>query len=76
MAVKPEAHTEMPGPWPRTDLISLSGPSETLAIYQLAARWAERYAEAGDDLATMLARFRKAYNYLDAVIHGLEPPDG
>jgi hypothetical protein len=56
------------------DLIGLTSPSETVAIYQLAARWAERYAESHDDLRGMLERFRQAYEYLDAVSHGLEPP--
>ena len=55
------------------DLIGLTSPSETVAIYQLAARWAERYAQPQDDLRAMLERFRQAYEYLDAVSHGLDP---
>ena len=57
------------------DLIGLTSPSETVAIYQLAARWAERYAQPHDDLRAMLERFRQAYEYLDAVSHGLEPTE-
>jgi len=74
MALEPEATIERPGPWAGSDIIGLNGPSETLGVYQLAARWSERYASPGDDLHAMLERFRQAYNYLDAVTHGLEPP--
>jgi hypothetical protein len=77
MAVDPEEESRPPiqmGQRPEIDLIGLTSPSETVAIYQLAARWAERYTGPHDDLRAMLQRFRQAYNYLDAVSHGLEPP--
>ena len=75
MALEPEASVERPGSWPGSDIIALTGPSEALGVYQLAARWSERYATPGDDLPAMLERFRRAYIYLDAVTHGLEPPE-
>ena len=74
MAVEPDATPETPGQWPGSDLIGLTGPSETLGVYQLAARWAERFSRPEDDLRALLDRFRQAYAYLDAVAHGLEPP--
>lgn len=74
MAVEPDATPETPGQWPGSDLIGLTGPSETLGVYQLAARWAERFAGQQDDLPAMLERFRQVYVFLDAVTHGLEPP--
>ena len=75
MAVEPEATAERPGPWPVSEIIGLTGPSEALGVYQLAARWSERFAGPQDDLRAMLERFRQAYVFLDAVTHGLEPPD-
>ena len=56
--------------------IALSGPTEDIALYQLAARWAERYVSPdGGTLKEMLLRFRQAYDYLDAVTHGNKPPE-
>lgn len=55
------------------ELIGVQGGDETVAKLQLAARWAERFSAPTDDLTTMLARFRRAYDYLDAVTHGIEP---
>ena len=74
MAVEPPTSPETPSPWPGSDLITLSAPTEDMASCQLAARWAERFAGPDDDLHAMLERFRQAYVYLDAVTHGLEPP--
>lgn len=77
MAVDPEESPQPPiqlGGRPESDLIGLTSPSETVAIYQLAARWAERYADPHDDLRAMLERFRQAYIYLDSVSHGMDPP--
>ncbi len=75
MAVEPEMNAEGPGQILGSNLIGLTGPSETIAVYQLAARWAERYADPQDDLRAMLERFHQAYVYLDAVTHGMEPPN-
>lgn len=57
-------------------LIGVSGPGEDVALYQLAARWAETFAPAeGDTLRNMLKRYRDAYEYLDAIVHGNKPPE-
>jgi hypothetical protein len=56
------------------DQIALSSPSEAVAVYQLAARWAERFGQPDDDLQTVLHRFHQAYRFLDAVTRGLDPP--
>lgn len=72
MAIEPGASRE-----PSTQQggeIVVGSPNETVAIYQLAARWAERYARPGEDLEALLQRFRRAYEYLDAVVNDLEPP--
>jgi hypothetical protein len=74
MSAESQAQSVMPLQAVTHDRIGVDSPSETVAVYQIAARWAERYAGQEDDLPTMLERFRTAYNYLDAVIHGLEPP--
>lgn len=58
----------------RGDRIAVSSGDEAGLRLQLAARWAEAYApEHGDSLVAALARFRRAYEYLDAVTHGVEP---
>lgn len=58
------------------DRIGVSGMDESIVRLQLAARWAEQFApENGDSLAAMLRRFRAAYDYLDAVMHGMEPQE-
>lgn len=58
----------------RPDRISVGSSDDTIARIQLAARWAESFAPAeGDSLVASLHRFRKAYDYLDAVTHGVEP---
>jgi hypothetical protein len=56
--------------------IGVGGGDDQMARIQLAARWSEAFApEDGDSLGNMLKRFRTAYDYLDAVIHGVEPAD-
>jgi hypothetical protein len=75
MSIEPAGDAAAQGPWPASDLVSVSGPSEQIAILQLAARWAERYADPNDDLHVMLRRFRLAYRFLDAVSDGMEPPE-
>ena len=59
----------------RGERIGIGGGDDSVTRIQLAARWAEAYAPNGDSLASVLRRFRAAYDYLDAVIHGVEPPD-
>src|ERR1051325_4378815 len=56
--------------------IGIGGGDDAVTRIQLAARWSETYApEGGDSLVAMLKRFRAAYEYLDAVIHGVEPAE-
>lgn len=59
----------------RGDHIGVGAGDDSVARIQLAARWAEGFATEGDSLGSMLRRFRAAYEYLDAVIHGVEPPE-
>jgi hypothetical protein len=59
----------------RADRISIGGGDDSVTRIQLAARWAESYAPTSDSLAGMLKRFKVAFDYLDAVIHGVEPPE-
>src|SRR5579872_866848 len=59
----------------RGERIGVGGGDDSVTRIQLAARWAESYAPASDTLGGVLKRFRAAYEYLDAVIHGVEPPD-
>jgi hypothetical protein len=59
----------------RGDRIGVGGGDDSVSRIQLAARWAEAFAAPGDSLGGMLRRFRAAYEYLDAVIHGVEPPE-
>jgi hypothetical protein len=57
-------------------IISVGGASEDITLFQLAARWAEKFAPSGGDtLADMLKRYRVAYEFLDAVAHGNKPPE-
>ncbi|MCC7105635.1 MAG: hypothetical protein IT307_10865 [Chloroflexi bacterium] len=57
-------------------IISVGGASEDITMFQLAARWAEKFAPSnGDSLADMLKRYRLAYEFLDAVAHGNKPPE-
>ena len=48
---------------------------DSVVRIQLAARWAESFGPTTDSLGNILRRFRAAYEYLDAVTHGVEPPD-
>ncbi len=59
----------------RGNPIGVGGGDDSVSRIQLAARWAEAYSPEGDSLAKVLKRFRSAFDYLDAVIHGVEPPD-
>jgi hypothetical protein len=59
----------------REQRIGVGGGDDSVSRIQLAARWAEAFATEGDSLGGMLRRFRAAYDYLDAVFHGVEPPD-
>ena len=55
-------------------MIDVRGPDERNAQLQLAARWAERYAPpAGDTERAARERFRITHDYVDDVIHGIEP---
>ena len=73
MTELPEPRATLRTPGGRIDV---RGPDELGAAVQLAARWAEMFLPPGsaEDQVTWLQRFRSAYAYLDAVIHGLEPP--
>src|SRR6266536_325621 len=58
----------------RRERIGVGGGDDAVTRIQLAARWSESFApEDGDSLVGTLKRFRMAYEYLDAVIHGVEP---
>jgi len=59
----------------RADRIGIGGGDDSVTRIQLAARWAESYGPYTDSLGGILKRFRAAYEYLDAVIHGVEPAD-
>ncbi|MGI9146496.1 MAG: hypothetical protein ACR2IK_08145 [Chloroflexota bacterium] len=59
----------------RGDRIGVGGSDDSVTRIQLAARWAESYGPYTDSLGAILKRFRAAYEYLDAVIHGVEPSD-
>ena len=58
-------------PW-----VDVRSPDEHGAAIQLAARWAEMFPSDGDanGRAALLERFRAAHAYIDAVVHGVEPP--
>jgi len=58
----------------RGERIGIGGGDDSVVRIQLAARWAESHApHDSDSLVGLLKRFRVAYEYLDAVIHGVEP---
>ena len=59
----------------RGERIGIGGGDDSVTRIQLAARWAESYGPPTDSLGNILKRFRAAYEYLDAVTHGVEPPD-
>ena len=63
----------------RTELIGLGAGDETVVVLQLAARWAERFGPApgqDDSLEDALRRFRRVYNYVNAVVKLVEPEEG
>ena len=59
----------------RGERIGVGGGDDSVTRIQLAARWAEAYSPRPDSLGSVLKRFRAAYEYLDSVTHGVEPPD-
>src|SRR5438876_5133898 len=59
----------------RGERIGIGGGDDSVTRIQLAARWAETYSPRGDSLGSVLKRFRAAFEYLDSVTHGVEPPD-
>src|SRR5713226_4396488 len=59
----------------RGERIGIGGGDDSVTRIQLAARWAETYGPRSDSLGSVLKRFRAAFEYLDAVTHGVEPPD-
>src|ERR1700687_589887 len=59
----------------RGERIGIGGGDDSVTRIQLAARWAETYSPRADSLGSVLKRFRAAYEYLDSVTHGVEPPD-
>ena len=59
----------------RGERIGVGGGDDSVSRIQLAARWSESYAPESDSLGRALKRFRTAYEYLDAVIHGVEPTE-
>jgi hypothetical protein len=59
----------------RGERIGVGGGDDSVSRIQLAARWAEAYGKDSDSLTSVLKRFRTAYDYLDAVIHGVDPPE-
>jgi hypothetical protein len=59
----------------RGERIGVGGGDDSVSRIQLAARWAEAYGGEADSLSSVLRRFRAAYEYLDAVIHGVEPAE-
>jgi hypothetical protein len=71
-----EDDTRIRGNAGRPERIGVGGGDDAVVRIQLAARWAEQYApEQGDSLRAALKRFRHAFDYLDAVTHGLEPSE-
>ena len=59
----------------RGERIGIGGGDDSVTRIQLAARWAETYSPRVDSLGSVLKRFRAAYEYLDSVTHGVEPPE-
>ncbi len=57
-----------------SERISVGSGDENVAKIQLAARWAEEFAPPdGDTLDATLARFRRAYTYIDSVSKLVDP---
>lgn len=58
----------------RPERIGVGSGDENVAKLQLAARWAEQFGPASDDtLEAALARFKRAYHYVDSVTKLVEP---
>jgi hypothetical protein len=58
----------------RPERIGVGSGDENVAKIQLAARWAEQFApREGDSLDAALARFRRAYTYIDSVSKLVDP---
>ena len=70
MAISPESQIPL-----ANELIGVQAGDEAVAKLQLAARWAERYSGAAEDMNDALKRFRLAYDYVDAVTNGVEPEE-
>jgi hypothetical protein len=69
----PEKSGRLPPP---LEPIAVRADDENVALVQLAARWAEAFAPPeGDSQRALGTRFRFAFEYLDAVIHGVNPAD-
>lgn len=64
------------GAGPDRQRIGVGGGDENVAKIQLAARWAEQYVEADDSLEAALARFKRAYMYIDSVTKLVDPAEG
>ena len=63
-------------PGSASDRVGVGGGDEDVAKLQLATRWAELYAPTtGDTLDLALRRFKRAYDYIDAVTKFTEPAD-
>lgn len=62
---------------PSAESVDVRGPDERGACIQLAARWAERYqpTDTRNDRAAIMGRFRRVHAFVDAVTHGVEPPE-
>ena len=57
----------------RNEVIGVGGGDENVAKLQLAARWAEKFAEPNDTLEAALKRFQRVYNYVDSVTKLVDP---
>ncbi len=58
----------------RGERIGIGGGDDAVTRIQLAARWAEQFAPGGGDaLDAALARFRRAYTYIDSVSKLVDP---
>lgn len=59
----------------RDERIGVGAGDDAVVRIQLAARWAEVYSSATDPLGSVLKRFRAAFDYVDAVTHGIPPQE-
>ena len=72
-AIEPPTDAETPPE--RNDRIGVGGGDENVAKIQLAARWAEQYGQADDNLDAALRRFQRAYTYIDSVTKLVDPSE-